>query len=119
MGWIALGGLAIGYDAAGGGAIGWHSAAGGGALAGHVAVGGGALARDFAVGGAVSARDVNTDLARTVAADESFIWMLDWVIANPLAFNIGCIVFVAIGLGIRMACTRKFFAIAACRYLEW
>ncbi len=109
LGLIALGGLAIGYDAVGGGAIGWHSAAGGGALATHVAVGGAAMARDYAVGGAVTAQEVNTDLARTIAAQESFSWTLDWMIANRLAFNVGCFVFVAVCLGFRLAISRIFF----------
>ncbi len=96
LGLIALGGGAVGYDAVGGGAMGWHSAAGGGALAEHVAVGGVAIARDFAVGGSAFAREVNTELARSVAARESFSWILDWIVANQFAFHAGCIVFAAI-----------------------
>ena len=96
VGLIALGGGAIGYDAAGGAAIGWHSAAGGGAMAEHVAVGGAALARDFAVGGAAAAQEVNTELAHSIAAQESYSWILDWIVANQFAFHAGCILLMAV-----------------------
>lgn len=77
LGMMAIGGAAIGYDACGGGAVGWHSAAGGGAVAYHVAAGGGAVARNYAVGGSAVAQEANTELAKTVADNESFMWMID------------------------------------------
>ena len=94
LGMLAFGGAAIGYDACGGGAVGWHSAAGGGAVAYYVAAGGGAVAYQYAVGGSAVANEANTEIAKTVADNESFMWMIE----SPWFSTVATVIAVAIPL---------------------
>ena len=83
---------AVAGDAAGGGAIGWHSAAGGFAVAHDVAFGGFAAASDFAIGGQALAAEANTPAAKIAVEKETLKWMLEWYIqhqALSLAVIIG------------------------------
>src|SRR5262249_20105377 len=56
----------VGWQAAGGSAIGWDVACGGGAIAWRAAFGGAAIAHDYAVGGQAQARHANDAEAKAV-----------------------------------------------------
>lgn len=85
IGYQAIGGGALGYDACGGAAVGWNSATGGGAIAHHAAFGGGAIATDFAVGGGGGAASFNTPEAKEVIQAETYRWLLEYQMRNPMA----------------------------------
>ena len=86
IGYQAIGGGAIGYDACGGAALGWNSATGGGAIAHHAAFGGGAIAVDFAVGGGGGAASFNTPEAQEVIQAETYRWLLEYQMRNPMVY---------------------------------
>ncbi len=78
----AIGGLAIGYQASGGGALAWDFACGGGAIAHNWAYGGGAWAREAAVGGAAHAPLANTPELRQLMEAHWLVRVMKWQVAN-------------------------------------
>jgi hypothetical protein len=79
-----VGGLAIGWQAAGGGALAWDVAAGGGAVAVRAAFGGAAVARDFALGGSAWALHANDDAARAVLENHPLTDGMLWYSTHTL-----------------------------------